>query len=178
MITASKVRLRSKTIDDARDDYRWQTDPELARLDANAPLEISFSRFLEEYSFEMSYPLGDRHEFAIENLDGRHIGNCVYYNVDMLRGEAELGIMIGEREYWGKGYGVAAISALLEHIFTRTNINRTHLKTLDWNARARRCFEKCGFIQTGNMKKNGYRFICMEIHRSQWQAERETKSEE
>ena len=178
MITVSKVRLRSKTIDDARDDYRWQVDPELARLDANTVRDISFSRFLEEYSFDLNYPMGDRHEFAIENLGGIHIGNCVYYNVDMSRSEAELGIMIGEREYWGKGYGVAAISALLEHIFTRTSISKTYLKTLDWNTRARRCFEKCGLTEVGRMTKNGYSFICMKINRSQWQAEQIAKSQQ
>jgi RimJ/RimL family protein N-acetyltransferase len=177
MITVSKVRLRSKTIDDARDDYRWQMDPELARLDASTIRELSFSRFLEEYCFDLNYPLGDRREFAIENLEGIHIGNCVYYNIDMPRGEAELGIIIGEREYWGKGYGAAAISALLEHIFTRTSISRTYLKTLDWNTRARRCFEKCGFTEVGRMIKNGYSFVCMELHRSRWQAEQETKSQ-
>jgi len=176
MITVNKVILRKKTLSDARDDYRWQKDAELARLDAGAPRNISYARFLAEYSFELYYPLGDRREFAIESPVGVHIGNCVYYNISISRGEAELGIIIGERDYWGKGYGTAAINALLEHVFTHTGINRVYLKTLDWNIRAQRCFAKCGFKPAGNLVKNGYNFVSMELYRHPWQTEQREQS--
>jgi RimJ/RimL family protein N-acetyltransferase len=168
MLTADKVRLRNKSISDARDDFRWQSDPELARLDAAQVQDVSFARFLAEYSFDLYYPLGSRHEFAIENLEGKHIGNCVFYNMDTLRSETEIGIMIGDREYWGKGYGTAAVNALLEHVFSRTSIEKVHLKTLDWNIRAQKCFEKCGFTRTGYLTKNGFNFVRMELYRSDW----------
>jgi RimJ/RimL family protein N-acetyltransferase len=178
MIAANQVKLRTKNITDAKDDYRWGRDAELARLDASRILEMSFRQFLSEFSFDLYYPMASRREFAVESPDGKHIGNCVFYNIDMPRGEAEVGIMIGERRYWGKGYGVAAINALLEHIFTTTSITRVHLKTLDWNVRAHRCFEKCGFTRVGHIEKNGHKFLHMELYRSQWQAEQAAKSED
>jgi RimJ/RimL family protein N-acetyltransferase len=52
----------------------------------------------------------NRRQFAVDTLEGRHIGNCAYYNIDKGGGEAEVGIMIGERSYWDKGYGTAASS--------------------------------------------------------------------
>jgi RimJ/RimL family protein N-acetyltransferase len=178
MVTVNEVKLRTKNISDAKDDYRWGRDAELARLDASHILEMPYSQFLSEYSFDLYYPMSSRREFAVESPDGKHIGNCVFYNIDMPRGEAELGIMIGEREYWGKGYGVAAVNALLAHIFATTSINRVHLKTLDWNVRAQRCFENCGFSPVGHIEKNGYRFLHMEIFRNQWQSEWAVKSQE
>lgn len=168
MIIANKIRLRAKNIEDARNDYRWQMDPELAELDASPLRELSFSQFLSEYSFDLHYPIPDRRELAIETPEGLHIGNCVFYNIDMQQGETELGILIGEREYWGKGYGAAAVNALLEHIFTSTGIDRVYLKTLDWNIRAQKCFRKCGFREFEHMERNGYSFMRMEIYRQEW----------
>jgi len=121
MIAGNKVKLRSKKISDARDDYSWQTDIELSRLDATTALDMSFTQYLSEFTFELCYPTANRHEFAIETLDGKHIGNCVYYNVDTAVGTAELGIMIGDRNYWSKGYGVDSVNSLLKYIFKYTS---------------------------------------------------------
>lgn len=176
MIIESKIRLRDKRLADARNDYRWQTDPELARLDAASLPAITFSQHLLEYTFELYHPSSTRHTFAIETLDGKHIGNCAYYNIDETKGEAELGIMIGNRNYWDKGYGANAITALLDYIFRRTNLERIYLKTLDWNTRAQKCFEKHGFRQYGQSVRDGFNFLLMEIHRKQWQ-KRQTEIE-
>ena len=82
-----------------------------------------------------------RHRFAVETLDGKHIGNCAYYGVNETKGEAELGIMIGDRDCWDKGYGADAVGTLLDYIFRRTNLKRIHLKTLDSNIRAQKCLD-------------------------------------
>ena len=168
MIISSKVRLRDKRVADARDDYRWQTNPELVRLDATSLLTITFPQYISGYTFELYHPSPSRREFAIETLDGKHIGNCTYYNIDEAKGEAELGILIGNSDYWDKGYGTDAITTLLDHIFHKTNLKRIYLKTLDWNTRARRCFEKHGFKQYGQSVRDGFSFLLMEIHRKQW----------
>ena len=122
MITGSKVRLRDQTIDDARDNYDWQTDDELVRFDAAPLLTLTFEQYLAEFISILHYPSSTGHRFAIETLEGKHIGNCAYYSVDKVRGEAELGILIGNRDYWGKGYGTDAVTTLISHIFRKTNL--------------------------------------------------------
>jgi RimJ/RimL family protein N-acetyltransferase len=164
----TKVRLREKKLTDARNDYRWQTNPELVRLDAMPPLTISFPRYLLDYTMALGDTSPKRRIFAIETLEGRHIGNCVYYNIDRLKGGAELGIMIGESDCWDSGYGADAVDMLVDYIFTKTDLQRIYLKTLDWNARAQRCFGKSGFIPCGEMVKNGHRFVLMEVRREHW----------
>ena len=169
MIISSNVILRDRRLADAQNDYAWQTDPELAQLDASPLLAITFSQYLSDYAIELRYSSPTRHRLAIETLDGKHIGNCSCYNIDEIKGEAELGIMIGNRDYWDKGYGVDAVTTLLSHIFHRTNLKRVYLKTLDSNHRALKCFQKCGFTPYGHLVRDGYSFVLMELHRKQWQ---------
>ena len=71
---------------------------------------MTYQQYLSEYTFELCYPSPNRHEFAIETLEGKHIGNCVYYNVNQTESKAEMGIMIGNRDYWNQGYGVETIN--------------------------------------------------------------------
>lgn len=169
MINGNMVRLREKKLPDALDDYAWQTDPELSRLDAQPVLDLSFRQYMSDYAAELLYSSATKRRFAIETLNGKHIGNCAYYGVDEEKGEAELGIIIGHRDYWDKGYGTDAIKALVSHVFHNTALKRLHLKTLDWNIRAQKCFQKLGFTVCGQAARDGYNFILMEIHRSQWE---------
>lgn len=169
-ITGMKFRLRSKHLSDAKNDYAWQTTAELAQLDAAPLLTTSYEQYVVDYTTELRWPTSSRRIFGIETLDGKHIGNCVYYNIDERKGDAELGVMIGDRDYWDKGYGTDAVNTLVDHVFSETKIRRLYLKTLEWNHRARRCFEKCGFTSFGRMTRAGYDFLQMELHRKDWEA--------
>ena len=169
MTTDTKVKLRNKKLSDARNDYGWQSDPELAQLDAAPALTIGFAQYLLDYTWQLRFSSPTRRRFAVEALDGKHIGNCSYYDINEAKGEAELGIMIGNRDYWDKGYGTDTITSLVNQIFQQTNLNRIYLKTLDSNIRAQKCFAKCGFTQYGRIARDGYDFMLMEIYRKQWE---------
>jgi RimJ/RimL family protein N-acetyltransferase len=168
MIVGNKTRLREKKLADATVDYSWQTDPELAEFDAVPVPTITFQQYLDQYASELLYPSSMRNRFAIETLDGEHIGNCTYYDIDNRQGETELGIMIGNRNYWDKGYGLETVTNLVKYIFQQTKLNRIYLKTLVSNKRAQKCFTKCGFTPYGHLKRNSYNFVLMELHREQW----------
>jgi RimJ/RimL family protein N-acetyltransferase len=169
MIIGTKVRIRPKKMEDARNDYQWQTDPELSDLDAVTPLRMSFETYQEEYREQLRFPSAMRRSFAIETLDGTHIGNCVYYNIDKTNREAEVGIMVGNRDYWDKGYGTDAMCVLVDYVFRRHNFGRLYLKTLEKNLRAHQSFCKCGFTPYGHMDRDGYSFLLMELPRTRWQ---------
>ncbi|MBN1161208.1 MAG: GNAT family N-acetyltransferase [Dehalococcoidales bacterium] len=168
IITGKKTRLREKKLSDVRNDYRWQSDPELSRLDAAPVLEMSFAIYLLDYSSVLSRR-DTRFPLAIDTLEGRHIGNCTCYDIDEKKGEAQVGIMIGDRDYWDKGYGNDAVNTLVDHVFRNSSLDRLYLKTLDWNKRAHRCFEKCGFTDCGQLKHSGHNFILMELKREKWE---------
>ena len=158
--------LREKSLEDAANDYQWRSDEELARLDAAPILRIPYIDFLDSYADELRFPGPQRRRFAIETHDGRHIGNCMYYDIDADKGQVELGIMIGDRDYWDQGYGTDAITTLVDHIFSTTRLERIYLNTIEWNIRAQRCFEKCGFVPVGRSKRYNRDLVVMELYRS------------
>ncbi len=157
-----RVILREKRLGDAPDDYRWRTDADLARFDAARPFAATYNDYLALYRDELTYPSPYRRSLAIEDSRHRHIGNAMYYNIDTIRREAEIGITIGERDCWGRGYGTDAVKTLVRHIFRATGFRRIYLKTLDWNTRAQRAFEKAGFRICGRSRRGGNAFIVME----------------
>ena len=159
------ILLRRKRPSDAQQDYEWRRDPELARFDAAPPLRVSFQDFLLTFNDELRFPSPYRKVFAIENLEGLHIGNVMYYNIDERRGEAELGITIGDRRYWGAGYGRDAVRTFVRYIFESTALQRIYLNTLDWNVRAQRAFRAAGFVPTGMNRRGLHTFVSMEIRR-------------
>ena len=161
------VVLRAKTLADAEHDYAWRCDPELAAYDAARPYNGRFADYLAIVSDELAYPSPYRRTIAVEDSEGRHIGNVMYYNVDYQRREAEIGVTIGLRECWGRGYGTDLIRAFVAYLFEALNLERVYLKTLDWNERARRCFEKAGFRQYGTSRRSENSFILMEARREQ-----------
>ncbi|MCH9009427.1 MAG: GNAT family N-acetyltransferase [Chloroflexi bacterium] len=170
-VKGEKVILREKRIEDAPEDYAWRVDEELARLDATRPLRMSYADFQRFSQEEMGYPSPRSKRLAIDTHDGTHIGNIMYYDIDLRRKESELGIMIGDRDYWGKGYGTDSVDSLLGHIFVNTEITRVYLHTLDWNERARKSFAKSGFKEVKKVRRSGMDFVLMEIWRSDWRPE-------
>ena len=167
-IRGRKVVIREKRLDDVADDYAWRTDEELSRLDATQPLRMSFSDFARFSREEILFSSPASKRLAIDTFDGLHIGNCMYYDIDLRRGEAELGIMIGNRDYWDMGYGTDSVDALLEHIFNTTTLDRVYLHTLDWNLRAQRSFAKSGFREVKKVRRSGLDFLRMDIRREDW----------
>ena len=169
MIRGKKVILREKRLEDAYQDYVWRTDEELSRLDATVPLRTRFSSFKAYYADELEFPLPMRCKFAVDDLSGKHIGNCMYYGMDREKGEVEVGIMLGDRAYWGQGYGADAVQSLIRYLFNVEGMRRVYLHTLEWNKRALRSFEKCGFTARDRVRRDGQTFVLMDISRERWE---------
>ena len=95
--------------------------------------------------------------FAIETREGRHIGNTNFFNVSPENRSAELGIMIGEKDCWFKGYGSDALVTLLRFGFDEMNLNRVELWVYGLNARAQSAYRKVGFIEEARLRGDLYR---------------------
>lgn len=160
------VRLREKQLEDAERDFAWRRDVELAAYDATRPITMSFKTFRKTMAEEIRRSSQYRRTYAIEELEGgTHIGNVMYYGHDSVLREAELGITIGERAYWARGYGTDAVRTLLEFVFIELNLRRMYLHTLASNVRAQRAFANAGFRRTREVRRDGYQFDRMEITR-------------
>ncbi|MBI1885603.1 MAG: GNAT family N-acetyltransferase [Chloroflexi bacterium] len=157
--------LRRKRMSDVVEDYAWRSDENLARFDAAPPVRVPFADYVRNWSFDLRFTDVTERAFAIEDESGRRIGNLMYYNADRSRRQAELGISIGEPDYWSRGYGSDAVTVAVRYIFQHTSVRRLYLHTLDWNQRAQRAFEKAGFAVCGTFWRNGQTFLVMEVRR-------------
>ena len=175
-LQGARVLLRDKRVSDAEQDYIWRSDHELARLDAAYPLTMNYDRYVKIFQDQLRYPTPGSHHFGIDVSDGnsdgefvgKFIGNCMYYDLDSINREAELGIVIGDRDYWSGAYGYDAVVTLLDYMFTERNLKRVYLHTLQWNDRAQKCFSRCGFNLVREVRRMGQDFLLMEVLRDDW----------
>ena len=169
--TGRLVQLRAKHIDDAPRDYAWRRDPELAAYDAARPLSMTYRSFVSTYREELEHPSSLRRTFAIEDREtGTHIGNVMYYGYERDAAEAELGITIGEREYWSRGFGSDTVATMLRYLFSELGLRRVYLHTLTWNDRAQQAFHRGGLRDVKRVHRAGYDFILMDVTREQFEA--------
>ena len=68
-----------------------------------------------------------------------------------------MGIFIGDKACWGKGYGPDAIRQLLRYAFEELNLHKVYLTHFGQNERGRRCYEKCGFVQEGVLRDHAFK---------------------
>ncbi len=164
----ARLRIREKRIEDAPAEYEWRRDPEIARYDATRPLILPYHEFVQQYERDLRFANPSRHAYAIETVEGEHIGALMYYNADHSTGAAEYGIFIGPGERRGAGLGTEATIAFLRFVWQSLPLRCIYLHTLEWNERARRSFERSGFRQTAVVVRRDERFLRMEAKREWW----------
>ncbi len=100
----------------------------------------------EEYAwFREMQANADEHVFFICLAgSGELIGSCGIHDVRNPQ-TVGIGLFIGDRTQWGKGYGTEAVQLLLSHIHKVLEVSRVRLRVDTVNRSAIRCYEKCGF---------------------------------
>lgn len=157
MYEGKKIRLREYRKSDVEAAQNYINDKELKK-NLNPGIPFPYTLQDEEKWFESNTALKDTYNFAIETLDDNiYIGGCGINQVDWKNSNVEIGIFIGDKEYWNKGYGTDAMNVLIRFIFNEMNINKIKLNVYSFNKRAMRCYEKCGFITEGVLRKELYR---------------------
>jgi RimJ/RimL family protein N-acetyltransferase len=86
---------------------------------------------------------------AILDDHGKHIGWVDLKNFDRMNKYAELGIAIGDKNYWGKGYGLAAMKAMLNYGFNEMGLNKVWLRVEVDNEQAIRSYKGMGYVEEG-----------------------------
>jgi RimJ/RimL family protein N-acetyltransferase len=175
ILTGSLARLTAVDPDtDAEIIARWSHDSQFWRLAHTVPAYPELARQRKQHIEDHGL---DLQSFAIRALsDDRLIGLIGLYTIFQLQREAFMGIHIGEREFWGQGYGTDALRVLLRYAFDELNLQRVSLSFLEGNERAMRSYEKCGFRLEGRERYawayDGRRWdeIYMGLLRAEWQA--------
>lgn len=131
---------------------RWGRDSQRGRLlDSDPP--ILFSEKAIRAWVEKNFEKENDFEFAIRTLaDDRVVGFVALDGIRWSRGESFVGIGLGEREDWNKGYGTDAMRAVLRFAFLELNLHRVSLNVFEYNPRAVRAYEKAGFRVEGRLR--------------------------
>jgi RimJ/RimL family protein N-acetyltransferase len=151
MIEGTKINLRAIEEDDAVLFHRWFNDPEVTRfLGANAFPALSLA---QEHAWIQSLrDSKSRKNYTIVLKDGTPIGNCDLRKFDWTARSCEVGIAIGEKAYWGQGYGGEALQLLLQIAFDSLNLHKVWLTCAAYNERGLRTYLRLGFAEDGRLR--------------------------
>ena len=157
---------------------RWSQDTEWLRLlDTDPPRLLSAKKWKEWLEKDLEKDATNELFFAIHTIDGDAlIGFIGLFDLHQQHGDTLVAIALGERKFWGKGYGTDAMRVMLRYAFNELNLRRVGLIVFEYNPRAIRSYEKVGFIPEGKVRgamlRDGKRwdYLYMGILRDEWLA--------
>ncbi|WP_020673303.1 GNAT family N-acetyltransferase [Amycolatopsis nigrescens] len=153
MLTGELVLLRPLEPEDADAFWRWHNDPEVGRwlvADYHESLAQIRKRFAEREP--NSY---QKVEFGIETLaEGKLIGTIDLRDASPENARAELDIYLGEKDYWGGGYGTDAMRTLCRYGFEVMRLHSIALWVVAENEAAVHVYQKVGFREDGRHRES------------------------
>ena len=170
-----KVRLvpldREQHFDNA---LAWLNNPETTRWLLVGDLPTT--RLVEEDFFEKAMrPDQTQVHFAIETLDGQHIGFCGLFNIDWRHGTAQSGTIIGPAEFRGHGYGADALKVRVRYAFEVLGLRLLLTEAMSENVASRKALLKAGYREFAEIPKRYWRrgahrdLTLFMLHREDWQ---------
>lgn len=143
------IGLRPYQLSDAKTSWRWRLDRDLWKWTTKHPYECEFSEATETAWAKNVLTTPTRRLFAVCHTSShRHIGN-LYLSKLKETESAEIGLVIGERSEWGKGYGAAAISAFKIIAKEIYGLRTLTMEIAAENIASQKMFMKCGAYRVG-----------------------------
>ena len=168
ILHGERVYLRPPTMQDARYVFHWERDDEVWRYDPRRPYSKTMTEFLP--TFERNYVQGNGRQFWYIIEDEHHvpIGTITYFNIDYRLGQVEIGLGLGDKNRWGKGYGPDAIRTLVKYLFSLPGLTRIYAETALANHPSRRAFAKANFVEVNQIydpRSSGEPWVLLEIRK-------------
>ena len=151
VLAGSRVTLRPGLDSDIYYLLKWYNDIELNRLAGWSNSKVTPDKLRYNISRSFGY---DPMNLMIDNEEGTPIGTIQLYDFNEQDKSCKLGIRIGDRDYWSKGYGEDAVRTILRYAFFNIDIFRVTLKVYEYNERAVKCYLKCGFRCEGRTRQS------------------------
>ena len=160
----------------AKVEMQWRRDTEFHRLaDADPAMLISENQLKKWFEEQLDKGFAPhRYPFMVRSLKEDKLIGFFGLWVDFSHAEAWVGIAMGDRDFWGRGYGTDAMKLCLQYAFSELNLFRVSLGLLEYNPRALRSYEKAGFRMEGRSRgdvmREGkhYDSLWMGILRDEW----------
>lgn len=150
---------------------KWLNDPEVRQFLKHF-VPINWKE--EEEWFDSQKHSKDNIVLAIETIEGRYIGNMGIHRINWKDRRATTGAFIGEKEFWGKGYGTDAKMSLLNYAFNTLGLQKMCSGAMDFNERSIRYSLRCGYKVEGRLRNHIFRNgrfhdeVLLGIFRGEW----------
>ncbi|CAN5118076.1 GNAT family protein [soil metagenome] len=174
MLRGEKVTLRAIAREDLPRLLEFRNDLEVGLAGGGyPPAPVPLERLQKDFDREIADPSRGKIKFSIE-ADDECIGTCGLFEMDESSRQAELGITIGDKDYWGRGYGREAIRLILDYAFRIRNLRRVWLEVHAENERAIRAYRAGGFVEEGRQREHMWldgRYVdnvMMGVLRAEW----------
>ena len=169
LLRGERITLRRPRLEDAAHVFNWERDDEVWRYDPRRPYSRTMAEFLP--IFERGYIRGNGRQYWFIIEDEQHVplGTITYFNLDYRLGQVEIGLGLGEKSRWGRGYGPEAIRTLVQYLFTLPAVARVYAETALANYPSRRAFAKAGFSEKGQIydpRSSSEPWVLLEIWKS------------
>jgi RimJ/RimL family protein N-acetyltransferase len=143
------VYLRPHVTENVSQVHAWYNDPEIQLMSAGSTGAVPFEKNRERLDRWMT-PAGDQLHFAIHrSVDARLVGFLHLVDIDSEHKACKVGLVIGERECWGLGYGTGALKMACEYAFRELSMFRVSAEAYADNPRSIRMLERAGFVREG-----------------------------
>lgn len=171
------VRLAAESPETlAKSFVKWDRDSEAHRLGDSEPAQLWSEKKLKEFVEKNDDKQEKSFRFSIRTLaEDTLIGTTSLWIQCWAHGDAWLGIFIGERDHWSKGYGTDAMRLIVQYGFSELNLRRITLGLHKYNERALKSYLKVGFQIEGRVHDEGlrdgvrYDGLYMGLLREEWQ---------
>lgn len=152
-LEGKKIILRPLSKEDINEKYlSWLNDEEVTRYTDTGTFPTTLEE-LKGFYKQVSKSKNSVMFAIIVKSSGKHIGNIKLGGINWVHRFADLGIMIGEKKYWNKGYGKEACGLLLEYAFRRLHLNKVILGVFGNHNSAIMAYQSVGFKIEGRFKK-------------------------
>lgn len=151
-----RIMLREYMQEDLEHMRKWVNDPDVVDNLSDIFLFPHTLNTTEDFlNLVLNARSRDTCHFVIANKETEaYLGQIDLIQIDWKNRSAEIGIVLGDEKNRGKGYGSESIKLLQYFVFNRLNMNRLEIKVRDFNARAYRCYKKCGFKEEGRLRQH------------------------
>lgn len=154
----TRLFLRAFEPDDYKTTINWRNDTEIWNMVVGTKYYVS-EAYEKRWTEEAINNTSNIRLAICLNINKKHIGNIYITNIDLNNRSGRTAILIGEKEYWGKGYGTEAMNLLLAYAFEERNLHRIEAFILENNAASIKAHIKAGYKQEGVLRqavfKNG-----------------------
>lgn len=155
MIEGVRIKLKPIEHEDLQILNKWKNDEEIFKYLGGGfqPISIDEQR---EWMEQLIKNTDKTKRFIIINENERKIGFIGIYNISSIHQTCNLGLYIGEKDEWGKGYAKEAYLALEHFAKNYLNIRKINLDVVEENEIAVKLYEKLGFNICGKYSKERY----------------------